>query len=211
MEKYAQIPKISKGLVFSDPGYDEAVWCQYRRDFQARDWLMKMESHADAGILNFSLKIGRPTVQSWVRAEETETGFKMFCPNFYDVKEAELGMDTARIFCGQRENWDSFAEEASIHTMSDGFFGDLMEYTCKGENTPAGYLLVGYMDADVMDEQELFQHFAAGFDAQEISHELYSEKIAPQSLEFRIAASSELNHAKQGRGRPPSEPEKGLE
>ena len=211
MEKYAQIPKIQKGVVFSDPLYDETVWCQYRKDFSANRWLMKLETTPEDGYLSFTLSLGRPTVLSGVEVVPDNEGIRLKFPERFSLQDKELGMDSAQIFCGLKEHWDGFAQEASIHTGTDGFFGNLMVFTCKGENVPAGFLLFGDIDELFMDENSLFQHFLSSFDAKEISPELFASKTDKNSLGMKLLVGSELRNANEQKAPDHSNPEKETE
>lgn len=195
MKKFAHIPEVKHGVVFSDPSYDESVWCQYRKDFQAKDWLMKLESSAENHFVTFQLTLGRPTILAGVEIQHNEEDYSVVFPGRFDFKEHEIGMDTACIFCGLGDHFASFAEEAAIRTGTDGLFGDLMVFTCRGEQDPAGFLLAGGIDETFMSEKALFDHFLASFSANEITPEIYMKQTSPGNLDLRLAASEELRHA----------------
>lgn len=197
MSRFAKIPEIKKGVVFSDPWYGPDVWCQYRQPFHAKDWLMQLDSTTEDGILYFQLKLGRCTVAHGIQATDTKDGsFRIACPGRYTIKDVELGMDTACIFCGNMENWDTFGESGAIRTGTDGMFGDLMVFTCKGESDPAGFLLIGALDETFGREEDLFKHLTAAFNGQEITKALYQELSSPDSLQFQVCAAAELKHAR---------------
>ena len=200
MQKYGQIPLIHNGVVFSDPGYDETVWCQYRNEFTATDWLVKMDTKAEKGFISIQMLLGRPTVLASVMTKEVDGGLQINFPGRYEVKDVELGMDTAAIFCGTKEQWDNFAEEASIGTGTDGLFGDLMVFTCKGENDPAGFLLTAGLEENFMGEEELIDHFFSSFNAKEITPEMFQHRTSSMSLAYQIILSAEVKHAKESKG-----------
>ena len=195
--EFAKIPEIKKGIVFSDPMYDETIWCQYRKAFSDTDWLMKLNTHLDEdGILNFELALGRRTLVGRIETKEAEDqNIQISFPNYHEVESTELGIDTARIYCGSWSNWDEAREEAAIYTGGDGFFGELMEFTCKGEGSPAGYLLFGSVDGALMDEAQLCQQFFACFDAEKISELEFQKKTNPNTVEYRMFLANELRHA----------------
>lgn len=208
MEKYAQIPQILNGVVFSDPWYDETVWCQYRKDFRDDNWLMKFESNAEDGFISFEMTLGRTTVLSGVKAEVSEDELRLTHPSRYDVQSVDLGMDTACIFCGLKDQLEAFGREAAIHTGTDGIFGNLMVFTCKGESAPAGFYLVGGVEEIFMDENALFQHFLSSFNALEVTPEHFASRINPNALEVKLLASSEIRHAMESKGVKPDQPQK---
>lgn len=199
MERYAQIPIIPTGVVFSDPFYDESVWCQYRKDFRADNWLMKMDSKTEDGIISFTLTLGRSTVLSGVQAIEVEDGIQINYPGRYNTENFQLGMDTACIYCGLKEHWVYFPNEAGLRTGTDGFFGDLTVFTCKGEEDPAGFLMTADLDATFMNEKLLFAHFVSSFNGKEITPEMYAGRINPNSLEVKLMESAELRHAMEAK------------
>lgn len=195
MEKYAQIPFIPNGVVFSDPHYNESVWCQYRKDFRADNWLMKMESKTEDKFISFVLTLGRSTVLSSVETKDTLDGLQINYPARYDTQAVQLGMDTAKIFCGLQNAWETHSEEAAIRTGTDGLFGDLMVFTCKGEQDPSGFLLIAGVEEIFMDENELFRHLVSSFSGLEISKEQFTSRINPNALEVKLLTASEVRHA----------------
>lgn len=206
MEKYAHIPFIEDGVVFSDPWYKEDVWCQYRKEFTDSNWLMKLKTTVDReeDYMEFTLSLGRPTMMGTTRInEKPDKSLTLSYLSHYGVSNVEIGMDTAQIFCGSRKNWDLFKEEASLHTGTDGFFGDLMVLTCKGEDVPAGFVLMGGIDLTMADEEELFRHMVSGFDGQEITKEVFAEKTDLSSLANRLLMSNERRAAARNEAEPP--------
>ena len=210
--RYAKIPEIQKGVVFSDPWYDGDVWCQYRKAFSAKDWLMKMDSHIEDGCVYFEMKIGRPTVARGVNTSEREDGsVGIAYPGVYDLNQVELGMDTACIFCGNMENFKTFGESGALRTGTDGMFGDLMIFTCKGETEPNGFLLMGVLDEDFGNEEDIFKHMNASFNGQEITQELYAELTSPDSLGYQLCAAQEAKHANVAKPMQKGKDDKGLD
>lgn len=195
MTKYAYIPRI-EGIVFSDPCYDESVWCQYRQDFTASSWPLKLESHSEDGLLFFDLSLGRPTVLGESNISLEGDTYRVAFPARYELDTVELGMDTACIFCGSLKNWDLFSEEAAIHTGSDGLFGNLFVFTCKGEQDPAGYILTGAVDSDFVNEEDLFATFLSSFEGHEISGKTYENILNRKNLQYQMLLSQENSHAK---------------
>lgn len=204
--RYAKIPEIKEGVVFSDPWYEADVWCQYRQAFKAKDWLMQFTSRKEDGLVYFEMKLGRPTASRNVSLKDGEDGnYKISYPGYYDLKSVELGMDTACIFCGNMENWNTFGESGALRTGTDGMFGDLMVFTCKGEEEPAGFLLMGVLDDMFGNEEDIFKHLNASFNGQEISKEQYTELSAPAALRYQVYAAMEAGHARKAQA-PTKEP-----
>lgn len=194
--KYAKIPEIKKGVVFSDPWYDASVWCQYRKSFSAKNWFMKMDSSVEDGYVFFQMLLGRPTASHNITtAEDREGNLDIKYPSIYELKQVELGMDTACIFCGNQENWKTYGESAALHTGTDGFFGDLVVFTCKGEDDPAGFLLMGNLDETFGNAEDIFNHMVSSFNGFEISKEHYVEGISPNALAYQLCAAAEAKSA----------------
>lgn len=195
--QYAHIPQINGGVAFSDPFYDDTVWCQYRKAFRASDWLMKMETSRDEdNYINIALSLGRPTMIADTQiSHETDGSIQFTYPRRYDTSEAEIGMDTACVFVGSLDNFSSWGDSAAINTGTDGLFGNLYELTCKGENIPAGYILLGAIDGDLINEEELYRSFVSSFDGKEIDKARYDELTDKNSLAFRVQLSSEVQLA----------------
>lgn len=100
MEKYGQIPLIKEGVVFSDPSYDETVWCQYRKEFTAVDWFVKMKTESKDGFISIQMLLGRPTALASIMTQDTPEGLQITFPARYEVRDVEIGMDSASMFCG---------------------------------------------------------------------------------------------------------------
>lgn len=195
--KYAEFPQVSKGVVFSDPYYDESVWCQYRKAFNpSSGWAMKMESvRDDDGYAEFSLLIGRRSLLSGLRLDEEAGTIKHYA--HHQISDpVTLGMDTAQIYLGSLKFFEMYGEEASIRTGTDGEFGQVYPVTCKGEDEPAGFVLMAAIDTVITDEDELFRTVTAAFDGHEIDRERFEKITDPNSLEVRKQLSKEVQRAK---------------
>lgn len=195
-ERFAEVPQIKKGVAFSDPSYDASVWCQYRKEFQASDWVMKMESTRDEyDYVDFTLMLGRKTCLSGTSINETEQGKSFSYYKHYGVKEAELGCDTASIFVGSLDNFENWAEEGSVYTAADGLFGNLYEFGDKVTGEPAGYLLIGSVDSAVTNEDDLFQTIRSSFDAIEVSKERYEQLTDKEDFDLKLDLAKEIAQA----------------
>ena len=187
--RYAKIAKIKKGVVFSDPSYDKNVWCQYRKRFNEPGmWFMKLETTRDEdGYIDISLYLGRRTMMAQVTIEKSDEGEAVSHPSYYNVSQTEIGIDTAKVYVGNGQNFEQWGEEASIYTASDGLFGGLIEFTCKGEEHPVGYVLLACLDGNITDENELFQTLTSSFDAKEIEKEQFYGFINNLGTKAQIA------------------------
>lgn len=199
MKRFAEIDQIKTGVVFSDPYYDESVWCQYRTPLEAKDWLMSQEvTYSDDGWYGFEVKIGRPTMMNFVTVKATEASELVFSmPSFYSAKQHELGMDTACIFCGTAENFNAFGESAAIHTGSDGFLADLFVIYAAGTEQPVGFVLEGVLDSSWTNESSLFEHLTSGFGGKEISLQQYNALTSPTNSTYCKMWNEEFQAAKK--------------
>lgn len=196
MSKYAFIPEIKDGVVFSDPWYDENTWCQYRKEFSDRNWFMKLETHdGEYDTLCFQLVLGRSTMVNSVNVKETEEGYRLRFPEHYLMSDKELGIDTACIYLGSMKNFKEFGESIAFETGADGGFGDLFVSTVKGDVDPAGFVLFGAFDKAFMTEKELFEQLAATFDGKEITKEEFVERVSGKVLANRMLLANELRIA----------------
>ncbi len=194
--RYAHIPEIKTGLVFSDPLYNETVWCQHRSQFQAKDWYMKLEtSRNEDNYIDITLFLGRPSLMTQLTVEKNEDQEECISyPSYCKSNTIELGIDTAKIFVGTLDNFEDWAEEGAIRTGADGMFGGLLEFTCKHEDTPAGYVLLSELDSQITDEEDLFHTLLASFDAKELSAEIYN--VRTNSLGVKAMIAHEYKAAK---------------
>lgn len=195
MSRCAHISEIKDGVVFSDPWYEGDVWCQYRKSFMDTNWFMKLDTHVDDNVLLFQLDLGRPTMVNSVKAKETEKGYSFRFPEHYSMSDKELGIDTACIYLGSMKNFKEFGESIALNTGGDGGFGDLFVYTVKGEENPAGFILFGAFDKDLMTEEELFSQLVATFEGKEITKEEFLEGTSQTKLANRMLLANELRIA----------------
>ena len=196
--RFAEIPQIRRGVVFSDPFYGSDVWCQYRKEFNpSSSWAMKMESARDEdGYAYFTLLMGRGSVLSGLRLVDYEEGAAIHHYAHHVLESKDIGADTARVFIGSLDCFERFGNEASIYTAADGLFGELQVVTCKGEQEPAGFLFMGEIDTAVTDEDDVFRTVTAAFDGHEIDRERFEKITDPNSLEVRKELAKEVRHAK---------------
>ncbi|MBR3689652.1 MAG: hypothetical protein IKK82_00260 [Kiritimatiellae bacterium] len=209
--RYAEIPQLKKGVAFSDPSYDSTVWCCYQKEFHpSSGWVMKMEStRDDDGYVDFALSLGRKTTMSGLRVVEDEEGAAIHHYKHHEIESKEIGIDTARVFVGSLDNFEKWGEDASIYTAADGLFGDLQIITCKGEDEPAGFLLMGAVDGDITSEDDLFRTITAGFDGHEIDKLRFEKLTNREDLQLRMELAKEIKQAKAFEKSDKSQPEKG--
>ena len=194
--RFAEIPQVRGGVAFSDPSYSADVWCCYQKAFNpSSGWVMKMEStRNEDGYAEFALMVGRKSVLSGLRLDEDAGTIHHYAHHAIDAKE--IGIDTARVYCGSLHGFQEWGEEASIYTAADGLFGDLYVVTCKGENQPSGFLLMASVDTAITDENDVFRTVTAAFDGHEIKRERYEKLTDPSSLEVRKEIAKEVRLAK---------------
>ena len=196
--RYAEIPEIKKGIIFSDPSYGPDIWCQYRKEFTASGWGLKLESFRDEDdYIEMTLYVGRRTLLSGLTVEESNGSVSVSYPSRYNIDKFEIGIDTARVFTGTLDCFEQFGEEGSIYTAADGLYGDLHVFTCKGEDKPAGFLLTSAVDGSLATEEELFRTLVSSFGGQEIDKDRFEEITDRNHLSVRLQASAEISHARE--------------
>lgn len=197
-ERYAEIPEIKTGIIFSDPSYGPDIWCQYRKEFAASGWGMKLKTLRDeSDYIEMTLCVGRRTLLSGLSVEEADGQVSVSYPARFRTDHYEIGIDTAKVFVGTLSSFRQWGEEGSIYTGADGLFGDLQVFTCKGEEKPAGFLLTSAVDGSLTTEEELFQTLLSSFQGQEIDKSRFDEITDRNHLSVRLQASAELSHAKE--------------
>ncbi|MBQ9955186.1 MAG: hypothetical protein IJO87_07125 [Eggerthellaceae bacterium] len=196
--KYAEIPQVRGGVAFSDPDYSPDTWCCYQRAFNpSGGWIMKMESARDEdGYVEFALTLGRRSMMSGLRVVENGEGAVIRHLAHHQLEAKAIGCDTARVFVGSLDCFERWGEEASIYTAADGLFANLQVVTCKGEDEPAGFLLIGAIDGGITSEDELFRTIVSAFDGHEIDRSRFAKLVDPNSLEIRRELVKELRRAR---------------
>lgn len=188
--RYAEIPEIRGGIVFSDPSYDENVWCQYRKAFDAKNWLMKLDTHEEEGYIHFDLTLARRTLMTGLQVDRVGEYNEISFPERFDHKQVEIGIDTACVYVGSMANLE-VGEEAAIYTGSDGLFGDLNVFTCIGEEDPAGFFISSAVDSNLTSDEYLFTLLTAALDGKEISRFRFDELTDRSNVSLLIDAARE--------------------
>ena len=111
------------------------------------------------------------------------------------LEAKEIGIDTACVFVGSLDNFEKWGEEGSIYTAADGLFGELQVITCKGEDEPSGFLLMGAVDGAITNEEDMFRTVTAAFGGHEIDRERFEKITNPNDLEVRKELAKEIRHA----------------
>lgn len=201
MVKYGYIPFIEGGIAVTDPTYGPELQGQYRKEFTESNWLLRMETDTSlvekSSILYFDLYIGRPTMMSRTFLKGDGANMSLSSPDHYTVTGQEIGMDSHRIFVGSMKNFEQFGESAALNTGTDNLFGELMVLTCKGDETPAGFVLMGSIHSTFADEERLFRHMLSGFDGREIGWQEYMDKTDHTSLAYKTLLANELRSARK--------------
>lgn len=195
--RYAVLSPIKKGIVFSDPCFDDVVYWQYRKEFQSTGWLMKLETTVDTNnVIDLRLSIGRKTLMAGIQFEKDGSGREFTTyPGNYRFDEVEIETDRPKVFVGTMENFLLQGEDGAIYTGASGLFGDLYVFTNRGEQTPAGFLLLASVDGAVINQDEFFDTIRSSFDAVEIEKEAYEAAIDQNTISFKLARLEELKTA----------------
>lgn len=195
--KYAEIPQVRGGVAFSDPTYSSNVWCCYQRAFNpSSGWVMSMKPTRDEdGFVEFALILGRRSMMSGFKVVENDEGAVIHHLAHHQFEGREIACDTARVFVGSLDNFEKWGEEASVYTAADGLFGQMYEVSCKGEDEPAGFLLMGAVDGGITDEDELFRTIVSAFGGYEIDRERFEKLIDPNDLGVRKELAKEIRRA----------------
>lgn len=207
MSRYAYFNSIKSGVVFSDPLYDENVKCQYRKAFTDKNWFMKLDtSIGEYDSLLFDMTFGRSTFLSTFKMEHTDDGTNIRYPVNYKMEDVELGIDSARMFCGSMDDFNNFGESIAFSTGGDGWFGNLFTFTARGEDAPAGFVLFGNFSKEFMTEDHLFNHFISSFQGREITEKEFFEGISHKNINNIIKLAEENGNTNGN-----EDPEPGME
>ena len=115
-------------IIISDPSYDESVTCRYENNnLKEKDWYVRLSELRENGAIRYLSGI--------------------------ELKETEIGMDTACVAIGINEKADEIIElrddwqpECSLNTLTDGLFGTVKEG--KLQDHTVFIWLSGYLDED---------------------------------------------------------------
>lgn len=145
-------------IVISDPSYDKDVWCRYEKDnLKEKNWNVDIDIHPTVDkIEDFTIKgtefflfLSKDKRLSELR----ENGTIRYLSGL-EIKETEIGMDTACVALGINEKADEIIElrddwqpECSLNTLTDGIFGTVKEGKLNDNHTVFIWLS-GYLDED---------------------------------------------------------------
>lgn len=145
-------------IVISDPSYDKDVWCRYEKDnLKEKNWNVDIDIHPTVDkIEDFTIKgtefflfLSKDKRLSELR----ENGTIRYLSGL-EIKETEIGMDTACVALGINEKADEIIElrddwqpECSLNTLTDGLFGTVKEGILNDNHTVFIWLS-GYLDED---------------------------------------------------------------
>ena len=145
-------------IIISDPSYDENVTCRYEKDnLKEKNWNVDIDIHPTVNkIEDFTIKgtefflfLSKDKRLSELR----ENGTIRYLSGL-EIKETEIGMDTACVALGINEKADEIIElrddwqpECSLNTLTDGIFGTVKEGKLNDNHTVFIWLS-GYLDED---------------------------------------------------------------
>ena len=145
-------------IIISDPSYDENVTCRYEKDnLKEKNWNVDIDIHPTIDkIEDFTIKgteffllLSKDKRLSELR----ENGTIRYLSGL-EIKETEIGMDTACVALGINEKADEIIElrddwqpECSLNTLTDGIFGTVKEGKLNDNHTVFIWLS-GYLDED---------------------------------------------------------------
>ena len=145
-------------IVISDPSYDKDVWCRYEKDnLKEKNWNVDIDIHPTVDkIEDFTIK-GTEFFLFLSKdkrlGELRENGTIRYLSGL-EIKETEIGMDTACVALGINEKADEIIElrddwqpECSLNTLTDGIFGTVKEGKLNDNHTVFIWLS-GYLDED---------------------------------------------------------------
>lgn len=144
-------------IIISDPSYDESVTCRYEaKKLNEKNWLIdidikpvieKYENFTMKGT-EFFLFLCKDKRFATLKDNGTISYLKGI-----NIKETEIGMDTACVAIGINENAQEIVKfredwqpECSLNTLTDGIFGTVKEG--KIGNELSFIWLSGYLDED---------------------------------------------------------------
>lgn len=179
-----------KKVIVSDPSYKEGVWCRYESNkFDPRaHWRVQMAVNEVSGngvdfamLLTSNALIGKGCVLN-------KDGCSFSHPERLDMKETDIGMDTACIALGVNDVADEikasineWQPDCALKTLTDGIFGDVVEGSYKG----FVFLLYigGYLDKDTgYSVKDIVQYLSSSFKIKNL--ELVKDE---QGIEDKIA------------------------
>lgn len=204
-----QIEKINK-VVVSDPSYKEGVWCRYESDKvdNSGPWRVQMvvNEYADnvdgyeiKGI-DFSLLLSSSLIFAKT-CNLSKDGSSFSHPKPLEMKETEIGMDTACIALGINEvadeikaSIDKWQPDCALKTLTDGMFGNVIE----GSHEGVGYLLYisGYLDEDTgYSVEDIVQYLTSAFKIKDLQLVKDEPSIDEKIADAKQVSDSLVNKA----------------
>lgn len=177
-----QIEQINK-VVVSDPSYKEGVWCRYESDRvdSGGPWRVQMAINEvtdnvdgyDIKGIDFAMLLSSSLIFAKT-CNLAKDGSSFSHPKPLEMKETEIGMDTACIALGINDvadeikaSIDEWQPNCALKTLTDGMFGNVIE----GSHEGVGYLLYisGYLDEDTgYSVEDIVQYLTSAFKIKEL-------------------------------------------
>lgn len=177
-----KIDQINK-VVVSDPSYKEGVWCRYESDAVDSNgpWRVQLavnevtdnvEGYEFKGI-DFAVLLSSSLIFEKT-CNLTKDGSSFSHPKPLEMKETEIGMDTACIALGINDiadeikaSIDEWQPDCALKTLTDGMFGNVYE----GSHEGIVYLLYisGYIDEDAgYSVEDIVEYLSSAFKIKEL-------------------------------------------
>lgn len=167
-------------IVISDPTYEKDVWCRYELDnLKEKNWHVDLDvyevedKYDDYTINGIEFNMVLQKVKGLCRVDDDKIKYL----NGLDIKDYEIGMDTACVALGINNNAkqiiDSQTEwqpDCAIRTGTDGMFGSVTEGRKKDEL--AFLVITGYLSSDMdYDVDTLFDYLVDKFEITDLVKE----------------------------------------
>lgn len=167
-------------IVISDPMYEKNIWCRYEKnDVNAKNWVVNLDIHPmevekdnyDVNCNEFSLLLKKEDKTCNIGENDTLIYSKDIKLNDYTI-----GMDSACVALGindkakeiidSKEEWQP---SCAIRTGGDGTFGTVFEG--KKDDELQFLLIMGYIEDELMNQNELFDYLISQFEIKELVKE----------------------------------------
>lgn len=166
--KRASLPEL-KGVLFTDPSYEQGTWCRYEADINPKGWVMdyRAQDCDDDGyrFASFMLLLASPETASKIKFNEDLTSFSH--PASMKAEQRTVGMDTACVYIGPAAQFDpeEWQPSCALRTGTDGEFGAAYELaSAKGVEA---IVLFGFIDADFGSAESVWEYLLSSFEAVE--------------------------------------------
>lgn len=195
MRYFGKIDRINQ-IIISDPSYEDSVTCRYEKNnLELKNWNVNLDikeySEKIEGIECRGLDFTIILKKSFIKCELSKDN-DLIIPTAFKTKQFEIGIDTACIAMGInecardiKESKDDWQPCCALNTLSDGYFGSVIEGRDRDNKELNFICITGYLDEDTgYSIDDIVDYIKENFEIKDLKKEKETKCI--NGIEFPV-------------------------